>query len=273
MPDQAEKLRQLAAATRRPTASHSGATTLVVSGGRAGVGATTIALELAHRLAQDANRVVLIDADLYRADLATRCNIAGGAGIGEILAGRKNIHELLRRGAAGMQLLPGTASAELRSVISERSCQRLSRQMQTLLPHVDWLVVDAGNEPGMLPARLWSAADRLLIVTSPEAAAVMDTYALVKILLHEQPRAAQPQLVVNQAEAALAADVYRRIDQSCRRFLGCSIGLAGAVPHGVENDIARVGAIEEILSQISQHAATAADELDPPATVVHRMAA
>src|SRR6266496_4447933 len=49
--------------------------TLVISGGRPGVGATTLAVNLASALAKDAHRVVLIDADLYRADVASQCNL------------------------------------------------------------------------------------------------------------------------------------------------------------------------------------------------------
>src|SRR5262245_12233773 len=80
---------------------------LVVSGGRPGVGATTLAVNLATALAQDAHRVVLIDADLYRADVASHCNLPHGLNIADVLAGRRNIHEVLQLGPAGMQILAG----------------------------------------------------------------------------------------------------------------------------------------------------------------------
>ena len=57
---------------------------------------------------------MLIDADLHRADVAAQCNLPDGLGIGDVLAGRKNIHEVLQRGPAGMQVLAGAASAETR---------------------------------------------------------------------------------------------------------------------------------------------------------------
>src|SRR5206468_499377 len=105
------------------------------------------------------------------------------------------------------------------------------RQMRSLGPHADWLLVDAGNQPSEMAAQLWSAADRLLVVTSPDAVAVMDTYALIKTLLSRQSLRQSPALVVNQAaDEATAADVHRRIDQSCRRFLGLAIEFAGWLP-------------------------------------------
>jgi flagellar biosynthesis protein FlhG len=103
--------------------------------------------------------------------------------------------------------------------------------MQALGPHADWLLIDAGNQPSDFTARLWSAADSLLLVTSPDAVAVMDTYALVKTLLSRQSLGRPMRLVVNRADdEASAADVHRRIDQSCRRFLGLSLEFAGGLP-------------------------------------------
>src|SRR5439155_22969581 len=98
---------------------------VVISGGRLGVGTTTLAVSLATALAQEALRIVLIDADLYRAEIAARCNLTSGLGIDDVLAGRKNIHEVLQRGPAGMQILSGTTSATARNSLTERAMQRL----------------------------------------------------------------------------------------------------------------------------------------------------
>ena len=203
---------------------------LVVSGGRAGVGATTIALGLAQALAQDALRIVLIDADRQRPTLAAASGVEVTAGIDEVLSGRKTIHEALLRGPAGLQILAGAPSPDGLSV-SERAIERLLRQIQSLSKHADLVIVDAGNQPTELSARLWQAADPLVLVTSPEAVAVMDTYALIKRLLSNHPIRQQPVLVVSQATGTVqAADVHRRIDQSCRRFLQIPVAFGGALP-------------------------------------------
>jgi len=208
-----------------------GHTMLAISGGRPGVGATTIALQVATALAREAQRIVLIDADPFAADIAPRCEHSAALGIGEVLAGRKTIHEVLQLGPAGIQILAGAANQQIRDSLNGRSIGRLLKQMRSLAPHADWLIVDAGNQPSEMAAELWSAADRLLVVTSPDAVAVMDTYALIKTLLSRHSLRQSPVLVVNQAaDEATAADVHRRIDQSCRRFLGLAIEFAGWLP-------------------------------------------
>jgi flagellar biosynthesis protein FlhG len=206
---------------------------LVVAGGKPGCGATTIAVQLARALAADAQRVVLVDgnaqpADSPADDLAARCGLSPTLTMSDVLKGRKNIHEALLRGPAGLQVLAGGPANAGREPPTRRQIERLLRQMQSLVPHTDWFLIDAGHRPSELAARLWSAAEQILLVTSPDAAAVMDTYALVKTLLTRQALNRPVSLVVNQAaDEAAAADVCRRIDQSCRRFLGLGVELAG----------------------------------------------
>jgi flagellar biosynthesis protein FlhG len=225
------KLDRMQIFSGRANFSSGGPRMLVIAGGKPGVGATTVAVQLAAALAREALRVVLVDADLDRGDIAAQCKLRGLVGIGDVLSGHKTIHEVLDRGPFGLQILAGSVSAEIRVGLNERSMQRLLRQMRSLSPHADWLLVDAGNQPSELAARLWSAADQLLIVTSPDAVAVMDTYALIKTLLPRHPASQFLSLVVNQApDDAAALDVHRRIDQSCRRFLNASVRFLGGFP-------------------------------------------
>jgi hypothetical protein len=55
----------------------------------------------------------------------------------------------------------------------------------------------------------------------------MDTYALMKTLISSASLARPLELVVSGADVGQAADVHRRIDQSCRRFLGRAVNLVG----------------------------------------------
>jgi flagellar biosynthesis protein FlhG len=129
-----------------------------------------------------------------------------------------------------MQILTGSASAETMN-LEERSISRLLRQLRTLSPHADWLIIDTGNQVSELAARLWSITDQLLLVTAADAVAVMDTYALVKTLHSRKALLQSPSLVVNNIDDhAVAVDVHRRIDQSCRRFLDLSMAFAGCLP-------------------------------------------
>lgn len=223
MPDRSQQ--QMGLTTSAPK-------TLVVAGGKQGVGATTIAAKLATALAHDALRVVLVDADPQGGNLGTLCNLQGAVRIGDVLAGKKSIHEALQLGPAGIQALAGLTSADQKIAHEGRAIQRLLRQMASLAPHADWLLIDAGNQPSDLTMRLWSAAQRALVVTSPHSTAIMETYVLIKTLVSREVIIPDGSLAlaINQTDEQTAVDVHRRIDRSCRRFLGVAVEFAGFLP-------------------------------------------
>jgi flagellar biosynthesis protein FlhG len=204
---------------------------LLVSGGKQGVGATTLAVNLAATLACDALRVVLVDADFSRPGIAAQCGVSDAIGIGDVLAGRRTVHEAIQRGPAGLQIVAGLRAGQPPGNLPERISNRVVRQFRSLAPHADWVVIDCGHESHGLVAEFWSAAQQVLLVSSPDAVAVMDTYSLVKHLFSRQRTNRELSLIVNQAEdETSAADVHRRIDQSCRRFLGISLDYSAALP-------------------------------------------
>jgi flagellar biosynthesis protein FlhG len=230
MPDQASSLRNLLLREHAAgDAPHS--RLIVVAGGKPGLGVTTVGVNLAVALARHGLRTVLIDADLQQPDAAVLCGCSPTPNLGEVLASRRDIHEVLQRGPGGMQLIAGVNTADTKSRGTEKSQGRFLRQLSALGKHVDVFVVDAGCTPTDFARQLWAGADEVLLVTSPDVVAVMDSYAAVKTMFTPAPHAPQLRLVVNQAaDQTQAEDVFRRIDQSCQRFLAVSLQLAAALP-------------------------------------------
>src|SRR5688572_29555059 len=109
MHDQADELRQLvlrsAASALLPDVP--APPLVVVAGGKGGVGATTIAVNLTVAFARQGRRAVLVDADFNQPDATALCRVTDGATVSDVIAGRRTVHEALVRGPAGIQVLPG----------------------------------------------------------------------------------------------------------------------------------------------------------------------
>ena len=205
---------------------------IVVSGGKTQVGTTTVAVNLAASLAAQGWRTVLIDADLAHAAAAEVCGCQDSPTIGDVLKGSNDIHEVMQLTTAGFQLVAGSSTPETAAACTPKAVQRLLRQVRGLGRFADTVIVDAGEGASDLAGSLWHAAHYVLVVTSPEAAAVMDAYATIKMLWKTESVDSGPclQLVVNRADTELIiADVHRRIDQSCQRFLNLPVALAGGL--------------------------------------------
>jgi len=232
MIDQAAELRNLVSqASREPQAAYGPRPRLVVfSGGKGGVGVTTLAVNLAICLVDQGLRVVLVDADLHRADVAALCRLPERGHVGDILSARRDIHEVLERGPGGILVVPGVWAPDHEIPFSHHAQHRLVRQIQSLGRHADIVLIDVGSVSADAVQRFWSGADDVVLVTSPDAVSVMDCYATLKSALAGGAAPECLRLIVNKAtDAAQAADVHRRVDHSARRFLQRQVSFLGSV--------------------------------------------
>ena len=232
MHDQADELRRLARlrAAAGPHPPIEGPRKIVVSAGKGGVGTTTLAVNLAVALGRQGCRTILVDADLNGADATWLCGIESRDTIADVFSGRRSVHEVLQPGPAGIQVAPGIWSPGAVPDCSAAAQDRLLHELGQLGRHADWIVLDAGSGLNHVVRRFWQAADRTLLVTTPDAVAVMDAYAGVKTFLTADT---QPpvQTIVNQAAAAeVTESVHARLATAAQRFLGLKITAAGSLP-------------------------------------------
>ncbi|MFO0898315.1 MAG: P-loop NTPase [Pirellulales bacterium] len=231
MHDQADELRQLVLqAARRGTLPLAPAPKLlVVAGGKGGVGTTTVAVQIGLSLARLGCRPVLVDADLRGGDMAALCGLDAHESVADVLAGRLTVHEVMQRGPAGVQVVPGAWGRDSERLASPAAQRRLMAELQDLGRYAEVVIVDAGNGIGEVSHRFWQEAQLVLLVTTPDANAIMDAYACVKVL-GERATARVFTLVNAAGSPDEAQQVHLRLEQACRRFLGREVSALGAVP-------------------------------------------
>ncbi len=227
MTDQANQLRQLVRhRSPAPPGDRAHPRLLAVSGGKGGVGATTVAVNLAAALARRGYRSGLVDAD-PQGDAAVRCRLQERYTLADVLGGRRTVREALVAGPAGMLVLSGVWGAEQVSECPPSAHDRLLDQLLGLGDQVDCLVVDTGDGLGRLVRRVWSAADLVLVVTTPEPDAVLAAYNSIKARIQAKEQIPIAILVTMASSPAVAEDVYARLARACLRFLGIRLRSVG----------------------------------------------
>jgi len=229
--DQADELRRLVLQSYRHVRTADPPPMLVVlTGGKQGVGTTTLAVHLSSALAALGRRTILIDANLRRDDLARVCGLECDDHIAQVLSGRKDIHELLQRGPGGVQVLTGMRTGDRETACSAKVQRRFITQLRRLGRYADTVVIDGGYGGDEVTRRFWQAADRCVLVTTTDAVSLMDSYATVKTALAPDESRDVHVLVNQVAGAEQGRTLFQRLSQSCQRFLRRELRFAGEVP-------------------------------------------
>jgi flagellar biosynthesis protein FlhG len=252
MTDQAQKLRSLVQCAGPAADAAAGALPLVVvTGSRAGVGATTVALNLAAVLADRAERVLLIDGSQHG---GAATDIGGPRmdveySLADVMAGKCGIEDALVEGPMGLAMVLARGRVSPRRGIesrrdsttggdfSRRAQELLLNDLQSLDGRFDLVVIDAGR--GLTPwsRRFWLRARLNVLVTTADDAAVLDAYAALKEIAAEAV-GLPVRLLMNRADCdAEAVNAHRRLENACQRFLSKSIPALPALPRNLASEL------------------------------------
>lgn len=250
--DQAQKLRELAE-QRGPDSPPCGMSVplVAISGGKGGVGASTVALRLATSLRRRGYQSLLLEADLDRGGFVGEGDRGGS--IVDCLSGQRTLMDVCRTGPDGTLIVPGAWAPWNVADCTALAQQRLLAELQRPMPEVDVAVVDLGSSRNSFVRRFWQVASMVIAVTTADAECVTDTYAAIK-LLHAGDTSIPVYTLVNRADPSCDPHtIHDRIGQTCKRFLGLRTSILGSLPR--LDDLADDDAVT-LIGQVSETLAT-----------------
>ncbi len=234
MNDQALRLRQLAAESVPAPTDFNGPPVIVIGSGKGGVGKSVLAVLTAQALGERGLRVLLLDGSQNLGHLQVLLGVAVQARLEQLARGEATPESLLHRVTERIWLVPGDSGAEGLYALPAVDSARLHHRLCSLYDEFDAVVVDAG--PGIEGVVRLSTmrGTRLVVVTMPEAAALTDAYALIK-LVHVQLPTLPIDVLVNRVMSEEEATVaFERLAGAAERFLARSVGSLGALPETPE---------------------------------------
>jgi flagellar biosynthesis protein FlhG len=128
--------------------------------------------------------------------------------------------------------LPGDSGTDTLYGLAAIDRARLHHRLSALYEGFDAVIVDSG--PGIESVvRATMRARRLVVVSTPEPAALSDSYALIKIVTQQVPSLAIDVLANRVANPAEGVAVFERLALAADRFLRRGLSYLGAVPEDV----------------------------------------
>ncbi len=203
---------------------------IAVTGGKGGVGKTSVAVNLATGLAAAGRRVVLLDGDLGLANVDVLLGLSPRYTLAHVLSGERTIDEILVAAPQGFKVVPAASGAADLAGMAGAGHLGLVQAFSSLASRLDVLIVDtaAGIAPGVL--QFSQAAQHVLVVVTDEPASLTDAYALIKVLSRDHG-VSRFRVVSNMSRSAGEGEtLFKKLERVTGRFLDVLLEYAGEIP-------------------------------------------
>ena len=204
---------------------------IAVTGGKGGVGKTTVAVNLSLALAELGRRVVLLDGNLGLANIDALLGLAPQYTLADLIEGRCELSDVLVRGPGGVQIVP--AASGIRSMVHLSPAQHagLIQAFSEIGDSVDVLVIDTAAGIGASVVSFVRAAQEVLLVVCDEPTSITDAYALIK-LLNRDYGMNHFRVLANMAQSPQEGrNLFAKLTKVTERFLDVTLQYVGAVPY------------------------------------------
>jgi len=202
---------------------------VTITSGKGGVGKTHTAVNLGLALAQNGQKILVIDADLGLANVNILFGFKSQNNISDVLKGTVGIQNVVVSLPSGIDVIPSASG--IADIVNLNSADRykLLSAVQELCYQYDYMIVDTATGIGDSVIYFNMAAEENIIIVTPESTSIADAYALIKVL-HHNSRIQDFSILVNKnPENADGRLTYAKLAKITARFLDVRLRYLGAI--------------------------------------------
>lgn len=203
--------------------------TLAITGGKGGVGKTSVALNLSLTLAREGHKVLLLDADTDLANVSIMLGRYPTRTLANVMAGECSLRDVIMEAEWGLHIVPGASGVEQCVDMAADESLRVLRALSRLEKDYDYVITDTASGLQKTGMHMIAAAELACLVVTPDPASLTDAFSLIKLLIRRGYRRT-PSVLVNMAQgASQARSVYQRLEAAAQRHLGIQLHYLGAI--------------------------------------------
>jgi flagellar biosynthesis protein FlhG len=203
---------------------------IAVTGGKGGVGKTSVSVNLATALASTGRRVMLLDGDLGLANVDVFLGLSPRHTMAHVLSGERTLEEIIVESPQGVQVVPGASGVAELANLTAAAHLGLVQAFSALSARVDTLIVDTSAGIAHSVVQFTQAAQHVLLVVCDEPASMTDAYALIKVMSRDHG-VTRFNVVANMARAPGEGEsLFQKLQRVTGRFLDVTLEYAGEIP-------------------------------------------
>jgi flagellar biosynthesis protein FlhG len=202
-----------------------------ISGGKGGIGKTTISVNLAVAFAKMKNQVLLLDADLGLANVDVMLGLRPEKNLYDFLSGHCSLNEICIKGPHGLNIIPASSGIQKMADLSRHETIGLIQSFSSLTEKMDVMVVDLASGISSQVMDFAQASQDVIVVLCNDPSSLMDSYAVIKIL-HQQYARSRFGIIVNKVESSHEGfHVFSKFQQTIARFVNVNMNFLGHIPN------------------------------------------
>ncbi|GAA5190420.1 MinD/ParA family protein [Ferrimonas gelatinilytica] len=203
---------------------------IAVTGGKGGVGKTNVSINTAVALAEQGQRVLVLDADLGLANVDVQLGIRAKHNLSHVISGECSLEQVLVEGPLGIKIVPAASGSRAMVEMTEAQHAALIQSFSNLESQFDCLIVDTAAGISDMVMSFARAAQEVMVVVCDEPASFTDAYALIKLLSREHG-VFRFRVVANMVRTAREGmELHAKLAKVTDRFLDVALELVATVP-------------------------------------------
>jgi flagellar biosynthesis protein FlhG len=203
---------------------------ICVTGGKGGIGKTTVAVNLALIFARQKKNVLLFDADLGLANVDIRLGLSPKKHLHDFLSGSCGLDEICMTGPHGLKIVPSASGIPRMAELNSMESAAIIHAFSNLTAQIDIMIIDMAPGISSQVIDFTHASQDILVVICNDPASLMDSYAIIKIL-HQKYARDRFGVVVNKVlDLQEGYDVFCKFQDVTAKFINVGMHYIGHIP-------------------------------------------